>query len=48
MMLYWLEELASFAVWEDMVVFCSIKFAESCLMRGRDLRQKRNDSMFSR
>ena len=47
-MLCWLEELASLAVCDDMVVFCSIKLAESCLIRGRDLRQNRNDSMFSR
>ena len=45
-MLSWLDcELASLAVCDDllMVVLCSSIPAESCLMRGSDLRQKRND-----
>ena len=42
MILCWLDELASLPVCDEIVVF-SIMVAESCLIRGNELRQKRKD-----
>jgi len=47
-MLCWLDELTSLTVCEEIVVFCSIKVDERCLIRGSERKQNLKDCRLRR